>query len=135
MTISLDQANAVIAAARAVAVERDERVVLVVVDTARNPVALARTDGAAPTGLEVAQRRACTAVAMGFDTIHTAYSEAGRPRTGDEPLSTDGHGLVRTGGGVVIRAGGAVIGALGVCGATSSIIDHQIGTAGVAALG
>lgn len=132
MGISLHQAGAVISAARKVAAELGEVVSLAVVEAGGELVAFARMDGAASYTAELAKRKADTAVALGFDTVHmTTAASQGQPIVGG-PRQSGAHSLVPNGGGVIIRVGGAIIGALGVSGAASSITDHKIGTAAVA---
>ncbi|WP_378740486.1 heme-binding protein [Nocardia brasiliensis] len=134
MAISLDQAESVLGAARKTAVELGETVSLAVVEVGGNLVAFARMDGAAVHTADIAKRKADTAIALGFDTVHmSAAAPRGQSLFGGPPQSGS-HALVPNGGGVIIRVGGTVIGALGVSGADSSITDHRIGTAAVAQL-
>lgn len=131
MGISLDRAESVIAAARKAAGEVGAVVSLAVVEAGGELVAFARMDGAAQSTAEPAKRKAEAAIALGFDTVHmTATDAAGQPLFGG-PRATDSHALVPNGGGVVIRVDGALVGALGVSGAATSIIDHRIGSAAV----
>ncbi|WP_454197907.1 GlcG/HbpS family heme-binding protein [Nocardia sp. Marseille-Q1738] len=134
MAISLDQADSVISAARKAAAELRETVSLAVVEDSGDLVAFARMDGAPRYSIEIAQRKADAAIALGFDTVHmTTATPQGQPLVGG-PQQSGTHSLVPNGGGVIIRVGGTVIGALGVSGAASSITDHKIGTAAVAQL-
>ncbi|TQM26361.1 GlcG/HbpS family heme-binding protein [Nocardia bhagyanarayanae] len=132
MALSLHQADSVISAARKAAAELGEAVSLAVVETSGKLVAFACMDGAARYTTEIAKRKADTAIALGFDTVHmTTATPQGQPLVGGPPQSGT-HSLVPNGGGVIIRVGGTIIGALGVSGAASSITDHKIGTAAVA---
>ncbi|UAK32032.1 heme-binding protein [Nocardia asteroides] len=127
MTISLDRADSVVAAARRAAAVRGEAVTIAVVDASGDLIAFARMSGTPPPTIDSAQRKAAAAIALGFDTSQMA------------PLNDPGHLLpgavsspdpfVPHGGVVLIRAGGGVIGALGISGATTPIVDHKIASA------
>lgn len=135
MSITLSQAEAVIAAARARADERAVPVALAVVDAGGHLVAFARADGATLITVDTAIGKAFTAVSIGADTINlTAAIQPGAPLFGTGLILAGSRSLVPYGGGVVIRdGGGQVVGALGISGAPDSAIDHEIATAAVAA--
>ncbi|PXX60845.1 uncharacterized protein GlcG (DUF336 family) [Nocardia tenerifensis] len=132
MSISLQQAERLIAAARAIAIELDETVALAVVDADRNLVALARMDGSALESREAAEHKAAAAVTLGFDTVHANFGQPQGQSLFGGPHLAGSHALVPNGGGVVVRADGTIIGALGVSGSMSSITDHKIGTRAIA---
>ncbi|WP_431971637.1 GlcG/HbpS family heme-binding protein [Nocardia sp. bgisy134] len=124
MTISLDQADSVVAAARRAATDRGETVTIAVVDGDGRLIAFARMPGAALPTIDSAQHKAAAAIVLGFDTIQMAsLSDPGHLLPG---AVSSGDPIVPHGGGVLIRAGGVVIGALGVSGATTPIVDHKI---------
>lgn len=129
----MEQAETVIAAARRVAGELEESVCVAVVESGGTMVAFARMDGASPAAVDAAKRNADIALAFGFDTVHITTPIPGDHRVPDR-RQPDGHSLVPNGGGVIIRMNGTVVGAVGVCGAASSIVDHKIGTAAVSDL-
>ncbi|MFE9319522.1 heme-binding protein [Nocardia sp. NPDC052278] len=132
MTITLDQAQTVLAAARTTAAERSETVALAVVDQGGNLVAFARTDGATLITIDTAIGKAFTAVSIGADTINlTPAIQPGQPLFGIGLGLAGARSLVPYGGGVLIRSGETVIGALGVSGAASSQTDHEIGVAAI----
>lgn len=124
MTISLDRADSVVAAARRAAADRGETVTIAVVDAGGKLIAFARMPGASLPTIDSAQHKAAAAIALGFDTVQMApLNEPGHLLPG---AVTSGDPLVPHGGGVLIRAGDVVIGALGVSGATTPLVDHKI---------
>jgi len=132
MTITLDQAHAVIAAARTAATDRSETVALAVVDQGGNLVAFARADGAPLITIDTAIGKAFTAISIGADTINlTPAIQPGQPLFGIGLGLAGSRSLVPYGGGLVIRSGDTVIGALGVSGAVLSQTDHEIGVAAI----
>ncbi|WP_158675508.1 GlcG/HbpS family heme-binding protein [Nocardia stercoris] len=136
MNVTLTQAETVIAAAKRVAAERDEKVSLAVVDSGGNPVAFARGDGTALITIDTAIGKAFTAVTLGFDTTHvTPHIQPGQALFGTGLTLAGPRSFVPYGGGVLITVDGETIGALGVSGAASSDTDHEIGVAAVAQLG
>ena len=134
MNITLSQAEAVIAAARARAEERGLAVAFAVVDTGGNLVAFARADGANLITIDTAIGKAFTAVSIGGDSGALAPAiQPGGPLFGTGLVLAGARSLVPYGGGVLIRADGRVIGALGVSGAPSSDDDHEIAAAAATA--
>ncbi|MEY9932707.1 uncharacterized protein GlcG (DUF336 family) [Catenulispora sp. GP43] len=130
MSISLDQAEAVIAAARAGAAERGVAVALGVVDDGGNLVAFARADGANLITIDTAIGKAFTAISIGADSINlTAAIQPGGPLFGTGLVLNGSRSLVPYGGGVLIRVDDRVIGAVGVSGAPDSATDHAIAAA------
>ena len=133
MSISLSQAEAVIAAARAQAEERGVAVALAVVDAGGNLVAFTRADGAPLITIDTAIGKAFTAVGIGGDTVNlTPAIQPGGPLFGTGLVLAGSRSLVPYGGGVLIQADGRLIGALGVSGAPGSEVDHEIATAAAA---
>ena len=130
MSISLVQAEAVVAAARTRADEHGVAVAFAVVDAGGNLVAFARADGANLITIDTAIGKAFTAVSIGGDSINlTAAIQPGGPLFGTGLVLAGSRSLVPYGGGVLIRVDGQVIGALGVSGAPSSDVDHEIAAA------
>lgn len=130
MSITLSQAETVIAAARAEADEQGVAVAYAVVDAGGNLVAFARADGATLITIDTAIGKAFTAISIGGDTVNlTAAIQPGGPLFGTGLILAGSRSLVPYGGGVLIQAGGQVIGALGVSGAPDSALDHQIAAA------
>ncbi|WP_431965749.1 GlcG/HbpS family heme-binding protein [Nocardia sp. bgisy134] len=97
MAISLDQADSVISAARQAAAELGEAVSLAVVEAGGKLVAFACMDGAPRYTTEIAKRKADTAIALGFDTVHmTTATPQGQPLVGG-PQQSGADSLVPNG--------------------------------------
>ncbi|MCF0043058.1 GlcG/HbpS family heme-binding protein [Dyadobacter fanqingshengii] len=132
MNISLEQAEAIIDAAKIKAAELNTKMNICVVDTGANIVAFARMDGAWLGSADIAQKKAKTAVWFTMDTA--ALSPLVQP---GEPLFNIEHsngGLITFPGGVIIKnSGGEIIGAIGVSGSTVDD-DHEVAAAGAASL-
>jgi len=129
--ISLDQAQAALAAALARAAEIDTKMNVAVVDAGGNLKAFARMDGAWLGSIDIALRKARTARWFDMPT-----GEIGRLSQPGGPLFNIEHsndGLISFPGGLPISApGGDVIGAIGVSGSTVEN-DHTVAEAGAAA--
>jgi glc operon protein GlcG len=128
--ITLEQAKKVMAGAEAEAVKNKWNVVIAVLDSGGNLVALQRMDGAQWGSIEVAREKAYSAVAFRRPT--KAFEDAigqggGNLRllrlTGANPIE----------GGLPIVVDGKLVGGIGVSGVTAQQ-DGQIGRAGVEAL-
>ncbi|MCF2506882.1 heme-binding protein [Dyadobacter sp. CY107] len=132
MNISLEQAEAIIDAAKIKAAELNTKMNICVVDTGANIVAFARMDGAWLGSADIAQKKAKTAVWFTMDTA--ALSPLVQP---GKPLFNIEHsngGLITFPGGVIIKnSGGEIIGAIGVSGSTVDD-DHEVAAAGAASL-
>ncbi|WP_225731182.1 MULTISPECIES: heme-binding protein [unclassified Nocardia] len=133
MSISLEQADRVITAAKQAAAERGARITVAVVDASANLVAFARMDDAHLGTVDSAPRKATAAVMLGYDTVQ--FATALRPGQllghllSDAPWPTDPYTPMPEPGGVLIRSDGATIGAVGVAGAGSLMTDHKIAAA------
>ncbi len=130
--LSLDGANALLAAARREADALGVSVVIHVCDPAGDPVAMCRMDGAFKFSVTVAAKKAWTAAAAGVSTDRLAADFV--------PVPTLLHGvaakvddLLAVGGGVPVVVDGRVVGAIAVSGATEEQ-DHDIAAAAVAAV-
>lgn len=130
--ITLDQADAIVAACRAEADAVGQPMNIAVVDDGGNLVAFASMDGTKLIGVDIAQKKALTAVYFQTDTQDLApLVQPGAPLFGIE--STTGGRLVVFGGGVLLRtAAGEVAGGVGVSAGTVDE-DHQVAAAGAAA--
>lgn len=128
MNITLEQAEAVIAAAKLKSVEIDTKMDICVVDAGANLVAFARMDGAWIGSIDISFKKAKTAAWFTMDTA--TLTPLVKP---DAPLYNIEHsngGLITFPGGVVIKnAEGTVIGAVGVSG-SSVENDHIVAEAG-----
>ena len=130
--ISLDQAQAVIAAARAKAEEQGTLMNIAVVDAGANLTAFIRMDGAFLGSVDIAIKKAKTSRLFDMPTGTLGkLSQPGQPLFNIE-LSNGG--LITFGGGVPLKdKEGNVIGALGVSG-SSVENDHEAATAGAQVL-
>jgi uncharacterized protein GlcG (DUF336 family) len=130
VTLRTQQAQAVVAAAIAKAVEIHVPMNIALLDSGGHLKAFIRMDGAVLGSIDLAMKKAKTAVL--FETNSESvweYCKPGAPAPGLE-LS---NGLLATfAGGIPIRSAGEVIGALGVSGGTTSQ-DASVAIAGVAA--
>jgi uncharacterized protein GlcG (DUF336 family) len=130
MNITLSQAEAVIAAAKAT--ELNTKMDICIVDAGANLTAFARMDGAWLGSIDISWKKAKTAA---FFTMNTAdLSGLVQP---DKPLYNIEHsngGLITFPGGVIIKNGeGTIIGAVGVSGSTVED-DHAVALAGASAI-
>lgn len=132
LDITLAQADAVIAAARAKAEEIGTKMDIAVVDAGGNLKAFARMDGAWLGSIDISIRKARTARYFDMPT-----GEIGKLSQPGGPLFNIEHsndGLITFPGGVPIKtADGAIIGAIGVSGSTVEN-DHTVAAAGAAAV-
>ena len=129
--ITLKQAAAAVAAARAKAEQIGVKMNIAVVDAGANLKAFARMDGAWLGSIDIAQRKARTARFFDMNTGEIGkLSQPGAPLFGIEHSNG---GLISFPGGIPIRnKSGAVIGAIGVSGSTVEN-DHAVAEAGAAA--
>jgi uncharacterized protein GlcG (DUF336 family) len=129
--VTLDAAQAMIAAARRQAQEIGVPMNIAIVDEGNNLVAFARMDGAWLGSIDIAQGKAYTARAfdMGTDAL-APLAQPGQPLYGIE-ASNQGR-LIVFAGGVPLKADGTVVGAIGVSGGSVDQ-DQQVAEAGAAA--
>ena len=130
--ITLEQADQIVAACKAEANTVGQPMNIAVVDDGGNLVAFAAMDGTKLIGVDIAQKKALTAVYFQMDTGDLApLVQPGQPLFGIE--STTGGRLVVFGGGVLLKtASGEVAGGVGVSAGTVDE-DHQVAAAGAAA--
>lgn len=126
-----DIARHALDAAVAKAQDIKQPVNIAVVDEGANLVAFIRMDGAFLASIDIAQRKAYTAMALQMDTDRIGpLTQPGAPLYGLEHSSG---GLVSFGGGKLLRnAKGALVGAVGVSGGSVEQ-DEAIAAAGAAA--
>jgi len=128
MNITLDQAEAAVKAAKEKAKQLGTLMNILVVDGGVNMVAFARMDGAWLGSLDIARKKAQTAVFFNMES-----GEIGKMSQPGGPLYAIEHtngGLVTFPGGVPIRnSKGELIGAIGVSGSTVEN-DHAVSAAG-----
>jgi uncharacterized protein GlcG (DUF336 family) len=129
--LTLDAAEAVIAAARGRAERIGQPVNIAVVDDGNNLVAFARMDRALLGSIDVALNKAYTARAFEMATgTLTSLAQPGQPLYGIQ-ASNQGR-IILFGGGVPLRDDGTVVGAVGVSGGSVDQ-DEDVARAGAAA--
>jgi len=127
--ISLQRANAVIAATVAEAKKHDWKLNIAVVDSGGNLVAFQRMDGAQLASIQIAEHKARTAVSFRRET--KVFENAIQVNSSPYVMTLDG--VIGSRGGIPLVADGKLIGALGCSGGTGSQ-DEVACKAGVAAL-
>ena len=132
MNITLSQAESAIAAAKEKALKIKTKMNISVVDTGGNLVAFVRNDGAWLGSVDIAIRKAKTAVYFQMDTA--ALSPMVQPGKPLFQIEHSNGGLITFPGGVVIKdASGEIIGAIGVSGSTVDD-DADVAKAGAKAI-
>jgi uncharacterized protein GlcG (DUF336 family) len=114
MTLTTDEARAVMAAAEARAIEIGIPIVVAVLDAGVHLKAFVRMDGAPLASIDIALKKARTAALFGIGSEEVwEYCKPGAPAP---TLELTNGGLAPYGGGVPIRIGAELIGAVGVSG-------------------
>jgi glc operon protein GlcG len=126
--LTLEDANAVMLAAKAAAKAQGWAVSIVVVDEAGLPLHLERLDGASFLSVDIATQKARTAVLLRRPTQEIEEMVKARPGFMSIP------GIIAVQGGLPILAEGACVGGVGVSGVQSHQ-DEDVARAGIAALG
>ena len=130
--ITLEQAQAVVLAARQKAEEMGTLMDIAVVDAGANLKAFVRMDGAWLGSIDIAIRKARTA--RFFDMNTGELGKASQPGGSLYNIEHSNGGLITFPGGVPLKDGaGEVVGAIGVSG-SSVEDDHAVAEAGAAAL-
>ena len=134
--LTLDNANAIIAAALAEGARRGLKPLSVIVlDPGGHPIAFQRQDGASTLRFQIAAGKAGGALALGFSSRKVEEAAAARPSFIGSLGPISPHGVVPAAGGVIIIGGdGQPIGAVGITGDTSDN-DEACALAGIAAAG
>lgn len=135
-SISLQQANAIIAAALAKGEDLQLKPLSVaVLDPGGHLVAFARGDGASTMRPQIACGKAGGALALGVSSRTIATMAAERPTFVAALAGLSQHSVIPAAGGVIVTdTAGAVLGAVGVTGDTSDK-DEECALAGIAAAG
>jgi uncharacterized protein GlcG (DUF336 family) len=129
--LALQDARRVVDAALAEAEEIGQPMNVAVVDDGAHLVAFARQDGAILASIDIAIRKARTAVLMNMPTSELA--ELARPGASLYGIEVTNEGLAIFGGGLPLRdAEGDLIGAVGVSAGTVEQ-DQRVAEAGVSA--
>ncbi|MBN1911974.1 MAG: heme-binding protein [Pirellulales bacterium] len=130
--ITLEQAQAAVAAARAKAEELGVRMDIAVVDAGANLKVFARMDGAWLGSIDIAMKKARTA--RFFDMNTGEIGKLSQPGGDLFNIEHSNGGLITFPGGVPIQnANGEILGAIGVSGSTVED-DHVVAQAGAAAV-
>ncbi len=129
--LTLADADAVIAAARAHAEQIGQPMNIAVVDDGGHLVAFARMDGAIKASIDISTRKARTSIMMNLPT--GALSQVTQPGAELYGLEQTSGGLVTFGGGVLLVRDQETVGAVGVS-AGSVEQDVAVAEAGAAAL-
>ena len=132
MNITLAQAEAIIAAAKEKAAGINTKMNIAVVDSGANLVAFAKMDGAWLGSVDIAQKKARTAVFFMMDTKELSpLVQPGQPLF---QIEHSNNGLITFPGGITLKdKNGDVIGGIGVSGSTVDD-DHKVAKAGADAL-
>lgn len=132
MSITLEQAEKLIQAAKQKAKSIETKMNIAVVDAGANLVAFARMDGAWLGSLDISIKKAKTA--RFFDMNTGIIGELSQPGGSLYNIEHSNGGLITFPGGIPIKnAAGDIIGAIGVSG-SSVENDHAVAEAGVTAL-
>lgn len=133
MNITLEQAQKAIDAALEKSKELGVKMNIAVMDSGVNLVAFAKMDDAWLGSIDIAQKKAKTARYFNMNS-----GEIGKLSQPGQPLYNIEHsnnGLITFPGGVLIKdSSGNIIGSIGVSGSTVDD-DHEVASAGAAALG
>jgi uncharacterized protein GlcG (DUF336 family) len=124
LDLALDIARAAVLKCRA----DGYRTTVAIVDTGGNLKMSVRDDGTSPHTVEVAQKKAYTALIYRRPSMETVKAWAAQV---PPPLI---EGTIALGGGMPIRAGDQVVGAVGVSGAPGQDKDEACASAGIAAV-
>ncbi|QJR15081.1 GlcG/HbpS family heme-binding protein [Usitatibacter palustris] len=107
------------------------QVAVAVTDRAGVTQVLLRDRFAGPHTVEMATRKAYTAVSFRVSTLDFERdTQAGKPSSGVRHLSN----IAAVGGGRTIEAGGALLGGIGVSGAPGGVNDDACAAAGIKAI-
>lgn len=132
MSITLEQAETAIQAAKEKAKEIDTLMNIAVVDAGANLIAFVHMDGAWLGSIDISQRKARTA--RYFDMPTGEIGKLSQPGGSLYNIEHSNGGLITFPGGIPIKnAAGEIIGAIGVSGSTVEN-DHTVAQAGVDAL-
>lgn len=123
--ISLNDANAITAAAVTACVADGYNVAVTVVDRAGNIKAVQRTDKAGPHTIEGSYKKAFTALSAKAPTSKIMTNAQNNPAAAN---MTDMPGFLLLAGGLPIKSGEEVIGAIGISGAPGGHLDEICAT-------
>ncbi|NBB50423.1 heme-binding protein [Rhizobium sp. CRIBSB] len=135
-TLTLEQANTLIAAAMTRGVELGLKPLsIAVLCPGGHLIAFQRSDGASTLRPQIAVGKASGALALGINSRAIADMAAERPSFVASLGAIAPAGIIPAAGGVIIRdASGTIVGAVGITGDTSDN-DEACALAGIAAVG
>lgn len=132
MTITLDQAEKAITAAKQKALELNTKMNICIVDAGANMLAFVRMDGAWLGSADISLKKAKTA--RYFDMNTGIIGSLSQPGGSLFNIEHSNGGLITFPGGIPIKnSAGEVIGAIGVSGSTVEN-DHAVAEAGISVL-
>jgi uncharacterized protein GlcG (DUF336 family) len=132
MNITLEQAETIITAAKAKAIEINTKMNIAVVDSGANLVAFVRMDGAWLGSADISMKKAKTA--RFFDMNTGEIGSLSQPGGSLYNIEHSNGGLITFPGGVPVKNNrGEIIGAIGVSG-SSVKNDHVVAEAGAQAI-
>jgi uncharacterized protein GlcG (DUF336 family) len=132
MNITLEQAEKMIAAAKAKAIEMDVKMNICIVDAGANILAFVRMNGAWLGSADISLKKAKTA--RFFDMNSGVIGSLSQPGGSLYNIEHSNGGLISFPGGIPVKnAEGEVIGAIGVSGSLVEN-DHAVAEAGAAAI-
>jgi uncharacterized protein GlcG (DUF336 family) len=132
MNITLEQAEKMIAAAKAKAIEMDVKMNICIVDAGANILAFVRMNGAWLGSADISLKKAKTA--RFFDMNSGVIGSLSQPGGSLYNIEHSNGGLISFPGGIPVKnAEGEVIGAIGVGGSLVEN-DHAVAEAGAAAI-
>ena len=106
-------------------------IVVAVLDSGGNLVALQRADGVGPHNIEASRRKAYTALSTRSATLDLARQAQATPDARNLASLPE---LLLLGGGVPLLADGQVVGAIGIAGGGGATNDHACALAAIAAV-
>lgn len=119
MKMTLDIAKFLLEAAEKKAKEMGLAEDIAIVDDGANLIAFHRMDHAKIAGIDIAQNKAWTSVALQMPTSNLA--QAAQPGSPSFGINTTNHGrVVILGGGVPLKVGEEIVGGIGASGGTSA---------------
>jgi uncharacterized protein GlcG (DUF336 family) len=134
MTLSLEAARALVAAAQAEARKLNKPMTVAVVDAGGFTVAVDRMDGARPLTPSIATAKAYTAAVMQRPSKMLKQWAESQPVFFNQVATMGHHPIVATDGGVTIKKDGVLLGGIGISGGTGEE-DQQVCEAALAATG
>ncbi len=135
MSINLETARTIIAAARRFGTDKGfSPLTVVVLDAGGNVLAVEREDGSSNKRFEIAHGKAFGAISIGVGSRALMTRAEQQPYFVSAAGAAIGGALIPVPGGVLVKEGGTTIGAVGISGDTSDN-DEAAAVAGIEAAG